>query len=138
MSNPSIFETFECPPLSNPICRISGPISLSQFKFLKNKGEPFILENIISDWPAMEKWNFDYFLEVMAERTVPVEIGEKYTDDNWGQQLVKFKNFVENMTKVTGMPPGEKGEISYLAQHPLLEQIPELENDIIIPGTVYG
>ena len=128
MYDADLFRSQESPTVSCPINRVKSPISISEWMRLKKLGEPFIIEDLLTDWPALSKWNFEYFLKIMGERTVPIEIGEKYTDENWGQQLMKFELFLENIIL---NKPDEK---SYLAQHPLLEQIPQLEDDIIIPG----
>ncbi len=40
-------------------------------------------------WPAMTRWkDMDYLLEVAGDRTVPVEVGENYLTEGWGQQLM--------------------------------------------------
>lgn len=100
--------------------------SLMEFhKFLVGQ-VPVIVKNSIDHWPAMNKWSLDYLIAVAGERTVPVEIGQRYTDTSWSQKLMTIKQFVtdyvlENDTK------------GYLAQHELFNQIPELRHDILIP-----
>jgi len=90
--------------------------------------KPVVIENLTTHWPALEKWDLFYLWSKMKGRTVPVEEGEKYTDEDWGQKLISFDDFISSF---------EKPEIiQYLAQHPLLEQVPDLEDDIIIPGNL--
>jgi lysine-specific demethylase 8 len=62
-----------------------------------------------------------------GHRTVPIEIGSKYTEDNWTQKLMTINNFIDTFVVNTSH---EKG---YLAQHQLFDQIPELRSDIFIP-----
>ena len=93
---------------------------------IKRDKELVLIKNAVNDWPALSKWNFGYFFRLMKNRTVPIEIGEKYTDRDWGQQLQTFETFLTSILS--------KEAKHYLAQHPLLEQIPELEDDIIVPG----
>ena len=95
--------------------------------------KPVVIKNLISDWPALQKWDLNYFWEVMAQRTVPIEIGKRYTDSDWGQKLLRFEDF---LSKLYQEEETEDKQKVYLAQHPLLEQIPQLEDDIIVPGTV--
>ena len=47
-----------------PIERIADPISFEELlaKYLIPH-QPVILQNLIADWPALEKWNLDYFKE---------------------------------------------------------------------------
>ncbi|CAH1994873.1 unnamed protein product [Acanthoscelides obtectus] len=79
-------------------------------------------------WPAMKKWqNVDYLLNIAGERTVPVEIGAHYADEEWSQKLMKLKDFILKYYV------SESGDIGYLAQHNLFDQIAELKEDIRIP-----
>lgn len=66
-----------------------------------------------------------YLWENLKGRTVPIEAGSKYTDSNWGQELLSFDDFLESFET--------KGILKYLAQHPLLEQVPSLKDDIEAP-----
>ena len=88
--------------------------------------KPVLIKNLISDWPARKLWNFEYLFSKLKGRTVPVEVGKKYTDPDWGQELISFDNFLKSFK--------DEKDKKYLAQHPLLEQFKELEDDIIIPG----
>lgn len=72
----------------------------------------------MSHWPAMKKWiDVDYLLTVAGERTIPVEVGSHYADENWSQKLMTLKEFIrayylENTDTV-----------GYLAQHNLFDQV---------------
>ena len=104
--------------------------SLEGFKKMYvEKGQPVIITNAINHWPAFNdhKWTLDYINDVAGCRTVPIEIGSKYTDDAWSQRLMTVSEFIQ---KHIESPEGTTG---YLAQHELFEQIPELQNDISVP-----
>ncbi|GIY52151.1 lysine-specific demethylase 8 [Caerostris darwini] len=108
--------------------------NLSQEEFLENylrKSCPVILNDSIKNWPAFSSrpWSVDYVLEKARYRTVPIEIGSKYTDDNWTQKLMTVEEFVEKYIK----HKSQQKEIGYLAQHSLFDQIPELFEDIELP-----
>lgn len=65
--------------------------------------------------------SIDYILEKAGNRTVPIEIGSKYTDINWSQKLMTIKEFVDKFILIDSKVSGEnKG---YLAQHPLFNQV---------------
>ena len=121
-----IFKSLKLPDIKSTV-RIINPPSLSDWLKIRNDMKPVVIKNLISDWPALQKWDLNYFWMVMAQRTVPIEIGKRYTDSDWGQKLLKFEEFLSKLTD-------QDEEKVYLAQHPLLEQIPQLENDIIVPG----
>ncbi|KAM9392752.1 lysine-specific demethylase 8 isoform 2-T3 [Pholidichthys leucotaenia] len=82
---------------------------------------PVILEGIIDHWPALNKhpWSVEYLRSVAGCRTVPVEVGSRYTDENWSQTLLTVDEFIDKyILKKDG------GNVSgYLAQHQLFEQV---------------
>jgi len=86
-----------------------------------------LIDGIVEHWPAYSKWSFDHFIRIAGYRTVPCEIGSKYTEESWSQELMQLHQFYSRfMNKSTGV-------IGYLAQHRLFMQIPLLVKDIIIP-----
>ncbi|XP_071671463.1 bifunctional peptidase and arginyl-hydroxylase JMJD5 isoform X2 [Patagioenas fasciata] len=88
--------------------------------------KPVVLEGIIDHWPCMKKWSVDYFCQVAGCRTVPVELGARYTDEEWSQKLMTVGDFIDRYIV-------NKNSLGYLAQHQLFDQIPELKEDISIP-----
>nr|CAH7724028.1 unnamed protein product [Callosobruchus chinensis] len=89
---------------------------------------PVKIKDCMDHWPAMKKWqNVDYLLGIAGERTVPIEIGSHYADEGWSQKLMKLKDFILKYYV------SESGDIGYLAQHNLFDQITELKEDIRIP-----
>ncbi|NXR18986.1 KDM8 demethylase, partial [Cinclus mexicanus] len=87
---------------------------------------PVVLEGVIDHWPCMKKWSVDYFCQVAGCRTVPVELGARYTDEEWSQQLMTVSDFISQYIMA-------ENNVGYLAQHQLFDQIPELKEDISIP-----
>ncbi|XP_060519627.1 bifunctional peptidase and arginyl-hydroxylase JMJD5 [Cylas formicarius] len=78
---------------------------------------PGILKNCMSHWPALTKWqDLGYLLRVAGERTVPVEIGSNYMDQNWSQKLMTVNEYIKKFYL------SETGQIGYLAQHNLFDQ----------------
>ncbi|KAH8380032.1 hypothetical protein KR009_008565 [Drosophila setifemur] len=112
------------------IAQLEAP-SLNEFKTKCFQPEqPTLLLNTIHHWPALEKWlDLNYLLQVAGNRTVPIEIGSNYASEEWSQQLVKIRDFLQRQF---GKNKGNQ-EIEYLAQHELFSQIPALKRDICIP-----
>lgn len=88
---------------------------------------PVILEGVADHWPCMKKWSLEYIQAIAGCRTVPVEVGSRYTDEEWSQRLMTVSEFISCYIL------NEPRDVGYLAQHQLFDQIPELKQDISIP-----
>lgn len=89
---------------------------------------PAILTDCMSHWKALTLWkNPNYLNKIAGSRTVPIEIGSSYTEEDWTQHLVNFSEFLQKHVIASNR------EIGYLAQHQLFEQIPELKEDFEVP-----
>lgn len=113
------------------IPRVKCP-SLESFKsdyLLPRK--PVILEQTIDHWPALNDhpWSVEYLRGVAGCRTVPVEVGSRYTDEEWSQTLLTLDTFIDKFILNKDQGTG----VGYLAQHQLFDQIPELKDDIRVP-----
>ena len=125
-------------PLPQPLVPVASITCPSLPEFLTScylPQVPHLLKDCISSWPAMEegpcRWNTDRLVHLAGPRTVPVELGAKYTDHSWTQKLMTIDDFVEKHMRNCDGPVG------YLAQHQLLEQVPALMDDIEIPDYCY-
>ena len=45
--------------------------------------------------PVLFYFSLDYLKQIAGSRTVPIEIGSKYTDENWSQALMKLSDFID-------------------------------------------
>ena len=101
-----------------------------------NKGQPVLMKGLVSHWPAMRKWSdLEYLRQSAGFRTVPVEIGSVYTDDEWTQKLMPLHVFISQY--LLSPPSDNEGGTGYLAQHLLFEQIQCLRADFEIPEFVH-
>ncbi|XP_014493266.1 lysine-specific demethylase JMJ30 [Vigna radiata var. radiata] len=112
--------------------------ALSLDKFLKDHyltRSPVIISDCMAHWPASAKWNDeDYLLRVAGDRTVPVEVGKNYLCAEWKQELITFSEFIQRIKSGACSLGGP----TYLAQHPLFDQINELRKDIFIPDYCFA
>lgn len=124
--------------------------------------QPLIISGLADHWPALttRPWCKPSYLlsrTFGGRRLVPVEIGRSYVDEGWGQELVTFRDFMSSFldhpqptrpcstpSPTTSSsctprmpPPTQRKDVAYLAQHPLLTQIPTLRADIAIPDLCY-
>jgi hypothetical protein len=141
-------STISTPPrLLHPLQRVAAP-SLEAFQLKVGKVEmqnPFIIEGAIEHWPALHErpWKDPEYLlrkTLGGRRLVPVEIGRSYTDENWGQKIIAFGEFMSKhmLPRNPDVPPDAPTQTGYLAQHDLLTQIPSLRADISIPDYCYS
>uniref|UniRef100_A0A8C8HEQ4 Lysine (K)-specific demethylase 8 n=1 Tax=Oncorhynchus tshawytscha TaxID=74940 RepID=A0A8C8HEQ4_ONCTS len=110
--------------------RIHCPSLESFKKDYLDPQKPVILEGIIDHWPAFKNhpWSIEYLQTVAGCRTVPVEVGSRYTDEEWSQTLLTVNEFIDRYIVVK-----DASSLGYLAQHQLFDQVPELKDDICIP-----
>ncbi|KAH7543587.1 lysine-specific demethylase JMJ30 [Ziziphus jujuba] len=95
---------------------------------------PVIITDCMAHWPARSKWNdMNYLRRIAGDRTVPVEVGKNYLCSEWKQELITFSQFLERIqaTDSSAVP-------TYLAQHPLFDQINELRKDICVPDYCFA
>ena len=124
---------------------------------------PVVLLGCMEDWPAMlpntshiRPWgSIEYLLDVLGHRTVPVETGTTYLSEDSGSRFATGEEFIRQY--ILGEPVSASAQITpspatslqdetsiaaeelsslpvgYLAQHRLLDQVPELRKDIITP-----
>lgn len=138
--NPSLFSEAEVlrslPEKSLSSKKVERRSGLSLEGFLQEyyqSGSPVIIVDAMSHWPATTRWNnMDYLKRVAGDRTVPVEVGKNYLSPEWKQELITFTQFLERI-----QPSSSSAAPTYLAQHPLFDQIKELRKDILIPDYCY-
>jgi lysine-specific demethylase 8 len=130
-------ERFQPPHIKFAIPR--STMSLSQFETHLEPlaPTPLVITGSLGHWPAFDErpWSRpSYFVEKTfhGKRLVPIELGSSYTDEDWGQKIIPFKNF---MNEYLLTPQGH--QTGYLAQHDLFTQIPALRNDLAVPDFCY-
>ncbi|ETO24074.1 hypothetical protein RFI_13089 [Reticulomyxa filosa] len=147
-NNPFLGQALICSELP---CVDKEMLSLNEFvtDYFK-KQKPLVIRNYIDDWPALSRWNdIDYLLHTAGHRTVPVEIGRIYTDDNWTQSLMTLQEFLQHFVLKTSANDKHdsksdetntsKNASGYLAQHQLFDQIQcwKTNHDFYVPDFVH-
>ncbi|GMY16373.1 lysine-specific demethylase JMJ30 isoform X1 [Fagus crenata] len=132
-------EVLQSLPIKSLSCKIvvKRP-ALSLEGFLREyflSGSPVIISECMAHWPARTKWNdLDYLKRVAGDRTVPVEVGKNYLCSQWKQELITFSQFLARIEA----NDCSSANPTYLAQHPLFDQISELRKDICIPDYCFA
>lgn len=125
-------------PLLMPECTVGVLECPSLQYFMEHHvlvAKPVVIAGAMEHWPAMDlrghrHWSLDYIKTTAGCRTVPIEVGSKYTDESWSQKLVTVADFIDTYI----INPNKLSGVGYLAQHQLFDQIPELLQDISIPS----
>ncbi|KAJ5088647.1 hypothetical protein N7456_012263 [Penicillium angulare] len=140
------------PRIEHQIPRVSAPSFESVQHHIESLRTPLVIADAMDHWPAFSSrpWSSrDYWWSrtFNGHRLVPVEVGRSYTDEDWSQKIMQFREFVDKFLwegklrltrpKPDQSPSEESHEMGYLAQHDLLSQIPALRNDIAIPDYCY-
>ncbi|CAG0915835.1 unnamed protein product [Notodromas monacha] len=90
-------------------------------------GKPVVIEKAVEHWTARE-WSLQRLLKLAGKRLIPVELGSKYTDEDWSQGLMLFEDFVSKY-----VVPENPEQVAYLAQFDLFAHVPCLRDDFMVP-----
>jgi lysine-specific demethylase 8 len=125
-------------PIEFPVDEVaSDTTAISNMLHTSEKCIPFVIRNLASDWPSMKKWrDIAALSREYGHRLIPVEIGNMAS--GMSESIVCFRHFVEEyLTASTAKEiwsvqdaTSDASQIAYLAQHPLLDQIPALYSDV--------
>ena len=122
------------PKIINPLEKMKDDATLQEFKEMYfNKDMPVQLPSDKS-MPCIKKWqDVAYFKERFGKRLIPLEVG-KYDDvENWKEEIVPMETFIDEHLAPDILKKEDNNFVSYLAQHQLFEQIPQLALDFEIP-----
>jgi len=111
-------------------------VFLVKFMMAPGGGQPVIITGALESWPALTRWqDLQYLARVAGHRTVPIEVGPHYLDQEWGQQLMTLSDFIaKHVAQKEGQEmPKDAKRRGYLAQHPLFDQVPALAADVQTP-----
>jgi hypothetical protein len=76
--------------------------------------------------PSRSWQQLSYFRRIAGHRTVPIEVGSSYLEDDWGQQLMTMNEFIDRFLEKPGEFQEGDQPVGYLAQHHLFEQVRRL------------
>ncbi len=65
-------------------------------------GVPVVIKNLSHDWPAFDKWNWDYFKQLVGDKKVPLYNNVKsdaYTPINTADDYKTFGEYIDMISK---------------------------------------
>lgn len=101
--------------------------------------KPIKVKNSVKHWPCLNessgrKWSLNRLRTICGHRSVPIEIGSKYTDSDWKQEIVTMNEFIDRFLDVSSGPSNhDRKTKGYLAQYTLFDSIPVLREDFSLP-----
>ncbi|KAI3424756.1 hypothetical protein D9Q98_008145 [Chlorella vulgaris] len=109
-------------PKGSPVAAAHLPSLEAFWRQYMGPGSPAVISGAMDDWPAMARWaDPAYFVHVAGPRTVPVEVGEHFLADQWGQQLMTLQRFVQQ--HILGAAQGRSAQGGAAGgAHPCVEQ----------------
>lgn len=141
---------------------VQGPYDATKISDVRERflraDRPVVLRGLVSTWPAVShpsrRWNnLDRLRERHGSHVVPVEWGTDYMSAEKAElDLASFLDYLElssppprqaagqdedDLTQFDTPPPDGEPRM-YLAQHPLLDQIPELNEDLRVAEDLGG
>jgi hypothetical protein len=105
-------------------------------KYLK-PGKPVLLDGMMEDWPALEKWTPGFFREIGGGRKVRIEFGNVLQEDPHFEEwdLGRYLDLLESLDTLgsSGKGMDSPGSLPYLAYFDIFKFFPELRKDVEFP-----
>ena len=105
---------------------------ISKEDFVKNyvqPQKPVVIENLIEDWPAYEKWSLDYIKDIAGEKEVPLYDDRPITSEyKFNEPHAKMK-MAEYIDLLKSKPTNYR-----IFLYHLMKETPTLQNDFKFPN----
>lgn len=105
--------------------------SISKSEFIQNYLKPqvpVVIENLVDNWPAVSKWNFDYIKQKVGDKVVPLydDRPVDYKDGfNEPHATMKMSEYIDLL---------QKEPTKYrIFLYNVLKEVPELQDDFDFP-----
>ncbi|MGO4913430.1 cupin-like domain-containing protein [Leeuwenhoekiella sp. W20_SRS_FM14] len=105
--------------------------TITKAEFIKNylkPQKPVVIENLIEDWPAFDKWDLDYIKDVAGDKEVPLYDDRPVThEDGFNQAHAKMKmaDYIDLL---------KKEPTTYrIFLYNIMKEVPSLKKDFNFP-----
>jgi len=101
-----------------------------------SRDAPVVFKRGCVGWPAFSKWDFDFFIDHYGERTIPISRYNTKGPEAESDRLKKsIYEFLTTLKKIRpSQKTGTKIDDSYIAGWHYTKDLPELNDDIVIPN----
>jgi hypothetical protein len=93
-----------------------------------DRSAPVVITNSVGDWPAIQKWDLDYFRSISADIQVPLKRGNVSKGD---RVMVKLGRYLDLIDEYESFRNAKMERPPYLHDVPIFNLIPSLKNDIV-------
>jgi len=105
--------------------------SITKAEFVKNylkPQKPVVIENVIGDWPAYDKWSLDYIKEIAGDKEVPLYDDRPVTHEdgfNQAHATMKMADYVDLLKRE---PTNYR-----IFLYNIMKEVPSLKKDFSFP-----
>ena len=105
--------------------------SITKAEFVKNylkPQKPVVIENLIGDWPAYDKWSLDYIKEIAGDKEVPLYDDRPVTHEdgfNQAHATMKMADYVDLLKRE---PTNYR-----IFLYNIMKEVPSLKKDFSFP-----
>eukprot|EP01096_Ripella_sp_DP13-Kostka_P001310 TRINITY_DN11558_c0_g1_i1.p1 TRINITY_DN11558_c0_g1~~TRINITY_DN11558_c0_g1_i1.p1 ORF type:complete len:300 (+),score=67.94 TRINITY_DN11558_c0_g1_i1:458-1357(+) len=137
------------PEITHPIETTNEAITIERFRqgYYKTNKALVFRSVLTSSWNCLSSWSrTDFWKSFFGHRTVPIEVGRlgllgsrSAQPEDWFETFANLGDFVSEYIerdlscREEGSPPPK---VCYLAQHPLIDQLPQLKEHFEVPDLV--
>lgn len=113
--------------------RVEGPTREEFHQTFLKENKPVVFKDLAQDWPALHKWNREYFTQHYGDNEV------KVYDSNFGTPGKKYMSNLQMMKFADYLEALEKGETSLrMFLYNIIKACPELKHDVELPTIMDG
>ncbi|MBP2831355.1 cupin-like domain-containing protein [Aquimarina sp. U1-2] len=105
--------------------------TITKEKFLRqyvSLQKPVVIQHLIKDWPAYQKWNLDYINTVAGDKKVPVYDNQPITSERKFNEPHGYMNMSDYISLLKKAPTNYR-----IFLYNLLKEVPKLQNDFSYP-----
>ncbi len=92
-------------------------------------GIPVLLKGRIAEWPALTKWNAEYFSEVGGDTRVNIKMGDVSEGNRSSTTFREYLNMLKTYEEDLDRGKAKPGTFPYMHDVPLFHILPEIEKD---------
>src|SRR5262245_25405602 len=103
------------------VAKLDHPASIGAFDTIQRSARPFLFPEVVSTWPARERWNIDYFESAEGSTSIPIGL---FPNGNYFEPSVVVNSTMRDYCEWLRNPP--RREKYYLTEVEINRSLPKL------------